>query len=401
MLLHIDYKKNGHKIIKKRIQQLTEKIVDSIERNEQVFFGLLNRCYANLYKSKIKSSKFPSREEVIRNLYIALKDEVKTLVINSDQEKSIKYDETGEMVLDTPYTVFIGAYAVTRGVTFKNLISFVFGRNSKEKCMDTSIQQLRVLGYRTLDDLSVTRMYATYNMVQTWFKMYELEQEFKKCWANYEKTRKDIHYNELLDLVKMGVSIDKTFKVTNSSKIPKDKVKVKPNSFIVIKDFDVHKNKKRASKYLSRNRAFIKKLSKQYGIKQIENSKATYITAEVNAAKEILKNVHASIEGINGNKIGGFTEVISVLEKYNYIHIYTKDNRGRSHIRQDDNQKGRYDLQPHSGQDKINAKKISNGLPVLMVLIQNPENGSSFSVPVIWLVLYVPSSFDKIFLISR
>ena len=55
----------------------------------------------------------------------ALEEQVKITVLNSNYKHRPETDDNGNIKNPVPFSIFIGAYAVDRGVTFPNLISFV------------------------------------------------------------------------------------------------------------------------------------------------------------------------------------------------------------------------------------------------------------------------------------
>ncbi|MCK5601443.1 DEAD/DEAH box helicase family protein [Candidatus Pacearchaeota archaeon] len=71
------------------------------------------------------------------------------VVMNSDKSKNVDYSDATDPTV--PFTIAIGGNIVSRGVTFKNLLSMFFTRDVKHKIQqDTYIQRARMFGSREL-----------------------------------------------------------------------------------------------------------------------------------------------------------------------------------------------------------------------------------------------------------
>lgn len=134
----------------------------------------------SLYLSSVESLGYKkySFEELKSHVEKALDEEVKITLMNSDSKTKVKLDCAGNIKNEVPFSIFIGAYAVDRGVTFNNMISFVFGRSPKVTNLDSSLQQLRILGARAKEDLPVvTRIYCTKTQLEKWKEFARIDLE--------------------------------------------------------------------------------------------------------------------------------------------------------------------------------------------------------------------------------
>ncbi len=137
MLIHTAGKTHDHEEDKKIIDDLLHKmdIKDSKTIKELI---------------KIAEELFPSKELVEEIILDVLKSigQSQVLIINSNK----KYDRDNVLHACEPAVLFtfaIGGNIVSRGLTFKNLLSFFFSRNVKSKMtQNTYIQRARMFGNR-------------------------------------------------------------------------------------------------------------------------------------------------------------------------------------------------------------------------------------------------------------
>ena len=177
----IDYKSSMviHVQIKKVYHQGQADIVNDIMNDFSVHFAgkSLNQNVEKLVQMAYDDIAVSSKKARIQKLtksriptFKAVLDEVRAIfansnycvrVVNSDNDVNSLLDSgTGELRLDAAVNIFIGANILDRGITIKNLISFLYGRSPKTFQQDTISQHQRMFGARPLDDMVVTRFYA-------------------------------------------------------------------------------------------------------------------------------------------------------------------------------------------------------------------------------------------------
>ena len=115
---------------------------------------------------------------------------MKITVINSNNKHRPGTDKFGNIKNVVPFSIYIGAYAVDRGVTFPNLISFIFRSASKNANFDSSMQQLRILEARSKSDLACIRIYCTTQTLEIWKMFAEIDKEFNKNIPLLDKANK-------------------------------------------------------------------------------------------------------------------------------------------------------------------------------------------------------------------
>lgn len=99
-------------------------------------------------------------------------------VVNSDNEvDALLNDETGELQLATPFSIFVGGQVLDRGVTIPNMVGFYYGRIPKIMQQVTVLQHSRMFGYRK-KLLPVTRFYTTNRIHSNMEKITEIGRKY-------------------------------------------------------------------------------------------------------------------------------------------------------------------------------------------------------------------------------
>jgi hypothetical protein len=138
MLIHTSGKKLDHKSDKKPIDDVMNALSDTHSRKFEDYTHEI---------SKIASSLYPQQADGILS-YIAKKsDQTTTIIMNSERDKNVDFKSATSPA--AIFTFVIGGNIVSRGVTFDNLLSMFFTRDSKHKIQqDTYIQRARMFGSR-------------------------------------------------------------------------------------------------------------------------------------------------------------------------------------------------------------------------------------------------------------
>lgn len=106
-------------------------------------------------------------------------------VVNSDNDVNALLDQgTGELRLDAAVNIFVGGNILDRGITIKNLISFIYGRSPKTFQQDTVSQHQRMFGARPLKDMAVTRFYTPHLIYSRLKTIYGLDEYLREQLAN-------------------------------------------------------------------------------------------------------------------------------------------------------------------------------------------------------------------------
>lgn len=176
-IVHADITRKSHAWQVEILDELLKKLTEAITNDFEIANELIKESYDDLSNSVNISQKYlPPFEEVKSTLHQAVRDEwIMVSKVNSDSELENLLDETGQLKLRTPFNIFIGGYALDRGVTINNLIGFYYGRNPKTSQQDTVLQHSRMYGFRNPDDLSVTRFYTEPTIYKKMKDMHEFD----------------------------------------------------------------------------------------------------------------------------------------------------------------------------------------------------------------------------------
>jgi hypothetical protein len=138
MLVHTSGLRDDHSTDRDIVEKYFEELEDRENKNH-------NKRYAEIHIDAERYSIDPS--EIVR--YVHRNCSRKAIkVINSAQTKNSD-NIRGATDPDTPFTVAIGGNIISRGVTFNNLLSMFFTRNTKKELQqDTYIQRARMFGNR-------------------------------------------------------------------------------------------------------------------------------------------------------------------------------------------------------------------------------------------------------------
>ncbi|MGI2259411.1 Z1 domain-containing protein [Shewanella sp. GXUN23E] len=171
-LIHTDVSKATHQWQEQVVQELSVQLKDAANDSSKLFTALVKEAYDELAHSVILAGYFmPPFSSVLERSRQALVDgELLITTVNSEKEIESLLDETGQLKLRTPLNIFIGGQILDRGITIGRLIGFYYGRRPARYQQDTVLQHSRMYGYRSKEDLSVTRFYtepAIYNAMRS------------------------------------------------------------------------------------------------------------------------------------------------------------------------------------------------------------------------------------------
>ena len=162
-IVHTETGKRSQKWQDELVTLMVKAIVENARRQPNAIKPLFVDAYNKLAElAKRQGLSLPARAEVVANaMAAALNKRVGTTVVNSDQDAVKLFDEKkGELKKPFWMTVFIGGQILDRGLTISNLIGFYYGRNPGKAQQDTVLQHMRILGYRPVEDLAITRVFC-------------------------------------------------------------------------------------------------------------------------------------------------------------------------------------------------------------------------------------------------
>jgi Z1 domain/Type III restriction enzyme, res subunit len=139
MLIHTSGKVADHSIDYKQVIKILEALKDDTNSNHETYF---RRIW------EIAQERYPDQGGDLTKYIIANVERNNVVVMNSDKEKNAADNRTATDPT-APFTIIIGGNIVSRGVTFRNLLSMFFTRDVKHRLQqDTYIQRARMFGSR-------------------------------------------------------------------------------------------------------------------------------------------------------------------------------------------------------------------------------------------------------------
>lgn len=371
-IIHTETGKAAHNRQENLISELLEQLVIEANNNSDLFKNFFEESYNKLSES-INEYGFtiPSLEEVLSMSRDALINEwITKAVVNSENDINTLLDDDGQLKLRSPLNIFIGGQILDRGITIANLIGFYYGRSPQKMQQDTVLQHSRMYGYRSKEDLAVTKFYTTKDLYERMVKINEFDSRLRE---EFEEGKFD---NGVVFISK-----------DNNGRI----IPCSPQK-ILISNTQVLKGGKTVTPvgfqtgyktYISKYINNIDKILKSYNKGEIKGK----YKIPVEAAITIIDNVYKSIEIENSNCINkeAFISLIKYLSK-NYINVYCGVDREINRLRKT----SRYysDMPYNRDNDLKQAKEMAETEPTLMLMKQKGQkdkgwNDAEFYWPVL------------------
>jgi hypothetical protein len=139
MLIHTSGKKLDHKSDKKPVDEVMNALSDVRSPKFETYARDIRKIAADTYGEK--------QADQILSYIVLNSDQTTTITMNSERDKNVDFKSATSPA--AMFTIIIGGNIVSRGVTFDNLLSMFFTRDSKHKIQqDTYIQRARMFGSR-------------------------------------------------------------------------------------------------------------------------------------------------------------------------------------------------------------------------------------------------------------
>lgn len=181
-VIHTATQKGSHLSLQSIVEMFLNKIKERDEKTTPIINKLLLESYDDIKKSVLAyGCNMPVFEVIKKEFYSVVDKEYYSIdVVNSDNEvDALLNDETGELQLATPFSIFVGGQVLDRGVTIPNMVGFYYGRNPKTMQQDTVLQHSRMFGYRK-QLLPITRFYTTNRIHSNMEKITEIDMELRE-----------------------------------------------------------------------------------------------------------------------------------------------------------------------------------------------------------------------------
>ena len=173
-LAHICYKKDNHKNLEKIISSFVQELDQALrgrisDTKEKEAKDLLYKACQELTKT---SKDLPFLDVLIDQLKYKLRQAIPKVINANNPEKEPKYDPG--------MNILIGGNRLGRGVTIEGLIVTYYGREAKQRMMDTVHQHARMYGYRpNLKD--VTRLFLPGEILEDFKSIHETDENMRQA----------------------------------------------------------------------------------------------------------------------------------------------------------------------------------------------------------------------------
>lgn len=390
-VIHTAQQKNSHVSLEfaaeKLLEEIKSKTTEAKEKTELLLFA----AYEDVKKSiEIHNLTMPSYQEIVEEFYRYIDKGYYSIdIVNADQDIETLLDEdTGELLLRTPCSIFVGGQVLDRGVTIHNMIGFYYGRNPITMQQDTVLQHSRMFGYRK-KLLPVTRFYTTNRIHSNMEKITEIDIALREDIAN--GTQGDGVYfitNQSQDKQygKGGIKPCSPDKIRVSDIILlKPHSRVLPVGFSTVSKLKFNVANMQIEKQLDNgDNLFTKKLSID-NIITLMNSVFDTIEKDVDSTRFISRDEFLmSLKYMLGDK--------------NEVSVVVKREKENKKIRMN----GRMEDSPAQGQQELLiAQKLAVKEPVIILLQQMGQDVSWNFRPFWWPVLVAPNNVHKTMYASK
>ena len=381
-IIHTTKYKTSHKELAGEVEKILNKIKQKSDGNDTELDKLLVDSYTDIEESVIAYGK---RMPLLEKIKIQFFDDIRNGryrvdVVNSDKktgrvESHLLNDETGELDLKVPYSIFVGGEVLARGVTIPNMIGFYYGRKSGQQ--DTVWQHARMFGYRK-ELLPVTRFYTTK----------QIYNNMEKIAQNDIVLREDIKDGNQSEVV----FLDEDMQPCSFKKIIWSTIQVlTPRQRILPVGFNpVDKPKFEAVDNE------IERILKECLTKD-EETNADVCFLDKIKIEELLRWVYKTIEDDkNGNRFIPFEKMMKYFAATRKDSAYCVVYRNRDIAKYKDNNR-KYEDAPDSGtwNEARVREKYSKEYPCLILFKEKGTNKGWGGKPFWWPLLIAPQNISK------
>lgn len=380
-IIHTEISKSAHKRQENIVSELLEQLIIEANKNSKIFYDYIVKAYDDLKESIIKYNfQVPDIEKVLEYSKKAIIEEWLTKsIVNSENDVNSLLDDSGQLRLRSPLNLFIGGQILDRGITVSNLIGFYYGISPQKMQQDTVLQHSRMYGYRSREDLSVTRFYTTLDLYDRMRKINEFDSRLREDFE-HEKFENGVVFISRDDKGKIIPCSPQKILISNTNVLKSGKT-ITPIGFqtgyksYINKDIELIDNL--LKKYNNGNLKGIYKISRESAIEIIE---IIYRTLEIESNTCIQKDA--------------FISLIKYLSKKE-VNVYCGVDRNISRLRKT----SRYysDMPYNRDKDLKTAKEIAKTEPTLMLMRQNGSEALGWrGAEFYWPVLVVQEKIDTV-----
>jgi len=172
-LAHIDHKRITHSTLENVIGSFVVELDKDLRSKSSVTkredaLKWLNKAHAELSKT---ASNLPPLNDLVVELYDELRNTIPKVIDATNPDKEPKYSPG--------INILIGGNRLGRGVTIEGLMITYYGRDAKQKTMDTVHQHARMFGYRQ-ELLEVTRLFLPEHILDDFRAIHESDEGMRQ-----------------------------------------------------------------------------------------------------------------------------------------------------------------------------------------------------------------------------
>lgn len=172
-LAHIDHKRITHSTLEKVIRTFVVELDKALRSKSSVTkredaLKWLSDAHAELSKT---ASNLPPLNDLVAELEYELRNTIPKVIDATNPDKEPKYSPG--------INILIGGNRLGRGVTIEGLMITYYGRDAKQKTMDTVHQHARMFGYRQ-ELLDVTRLFLPENILEDFRAIHESDEGMRQ-----------------------------------------------------------------------------------------------------------------------------------------------------------------------------------------------------------------------------
>lgn len=172
-LAHIDHKRITHSTLEKVIRSFVVELDKALRSKSSVTkredaLKWLSEAHAELSKT---ASNLPPLNDLVVELEYQLRNTIPKVIDATNPDKEPKYNPG--------INILIGGNRLGRGVTIEGLMITYYGRDAKQKTMDTVHQHARMFGYRQ-ELLDVTRLFLPEHILEDFRAIHESDEGMRQ-----------------------------------------------------------------------------------------------------------------------------------------------------------------------------------------------------------------------------
>jgi len=172
-LAHIDHQRITHSTLEKVIRSFVVELDKTLRSKSSVTkredaLKWLSEAHVELSKT---ASNLPPLDDLVVELEYELRNTIPKVIDATNPDKEPKYNQG--------INILIGGNRLGRGVTIEGLMITYYGRDAKQKTMDTVHQHARMFGYRQ-ELLDVTRLFLPEHILDDFRAIHESDEGMRE-----------------------------------------------------------------------------------------------------------------------------------------------------------------------------------------------------------------------------